>query len=196
MSWKFSKIFDTLLHLRDIHGLDEASVRYINRSGEESQLQAEPDQDSCHNSDSVMCAHNEPPVPNATDAVSAPVLGKRLTPDLFQGGFVGSSKWVHRTDTRTPFSLEINVGRARALGLVARSGLSCTSGNSATLLTSRRNIARAPGSHRAAGWRASYNDGIRPTRPDRSSLSPGSGRTVFAAPKQIRSRAAICCTAF
>jgi hypothetical protein len=57
------KIFDILVHLGDIDidALDGAYVRFSNRSGEESQLQAEPDQDNCHNSDSVMHAHNGPP---------------------------------------------------------------------------------------------------------------------------------------
>src|SRR5258707_13932274 len=63
-------IFDILVHFGDVHthALDGAYVRYSNRSGEENQLQDEPDQDSCHNSDSVMCAHNGPPVANAMDA--------------------------------------------------------------------------------------------------------------------------------
>jgi hypothetical protein len=64
------KIFDTLLYLRDVHTppLDGACVRYSNRTGGENQRQAEPNQDSCHNSDSVMYAHNWPPVANAIDA--------------------------------------------------------------------------------------------------------------------------------
>src|SRR6476620_9931870 len=111
------KIFDTLLHLRDVHthALEDACVRYSNRSGGENQRQAEPDQDSCHNSDSVMCPHSKPPVAIAMDgrpvasetsllALLAPRVGWRLTPNLFQGGFAGSSKWFHRADTRTPYS--------------------------------------------------------------------------------------------
>src|SRR6266852_6714453 len=58
------KIFDVLVQLEDIHthALNGGYVRRSNRTGEESQLQAEPDQDSCHNSDNVTCAHNGPPV--------------------------------------------------------------------------------------------------------------------------------------
>src|SRR6476469_8064174 len=105
------KIFDALLHLRDVHthALEDACVRYSNRSGGENQRQAEPDQDSCHNSDSVMCPHSKPPVAIAMDgrpvasetsllALLAPRVGWRLTPNLFQGGFAGSSKWFHRAD--------------------------------------------------------------------------------------------------
>src|SRR6266550_6271596 len=53
------KIFNILLQLRNIYmqTLDRACVRFSRRSREESQLQAEPDQDDCNNSDSVMRAH-------------------------------------------------------------------------------------------------------------------------------------------
>src|SRR5436190_8229940 len=53
------KILNILLHLEKIHThtLDRACVRFSRRSREESQLQAEPDQDNCNNSDSVMRAH-------------------------------------------------------------------------------------------------------------------------------------------
>jgi hypothetical protein len=53
------KIFNIPVHLGNIHthSLDWGCIRFSRRSREESQLQAEPDQDNCNNSDTVMHAH-------------------------------------------------------------------------------------------------------------------------------------------
>ena len=51
------KIFDILVHLKNIYTLEGPYVRFSRRSREESQLQAEPDQDNCNDNDSVMRAH-------------------------------------------------------------------------------------------------------------------------------------------
>jgi hypothetical protein len=62
------KILTVLLDLENIHGRDREYDRFSRRSREESQLQAEPDQDNCNNSDGVMHAHNGSPVANALNA--------------------------------------------------------------------------------------------------------------------------------
>jgi len=69
--------------------------------------------------------------------LAPPCWAKDLPPICFRvASWVPQNGFIGRTpELRSPFKLMS--GGQGALGLVARSGLSCTSGNSATLLTSR-----------------------------------------------------------
>src|SRR3954452_22337764 len=65
------EICDTPLHLGDVHTLSpgDACVRYRYPSGEEKQSQAERDQDSWNNKDSMTYAHDRPSGCSAIDGV-------------------------------------------------------------------------------------------------------------------------------
>jgi hypothetical protein len=54
------KVFDRMVHRGDIdtHAIGGAHFRRTDRSGEESQLHADPDQDKCDDRGNGMCAHD------------------------------------------------------------------------------------------------------------------------------------------
>src|SRR6267154_6593737 len=108
------KILDTLLYLRDVHTPPfDACICYSDRTGGENQRQPEPDQDGCHDNDSVRYAHDWPPLQMPWMRL-VPVFAGDLPPICFrvasrvpQNGFIGRTLEFRTPDRLSANSVEV-----------------------------------------------------------------------------------------